>query len=63
MSNSVPDYISNAEVEDWFDSIDAAVFSGDTFYDKANRERARWYVLRWLREFGTREIDDQKEDK
>ena len=58
---SAPDYISDAEIEDWFDSIDASVFSGDAFHDENNRERALWYMRRWMRAFDQRS-NLEKED-
>lgn len=62
MKNKVPDYITNAEVEEWFDSIDAAVFSGDTFFSKQNCERAIWYAERWLRELKLRQEHEDGEE-
>lgn len=34
-------------IEDACDQIDAAIFSGDAFFDKGHIERLRWYMERW----------------
>lgn len=39
-----------AYAEEYFDSIDASFFSGDTFHNRDALNRYRWYVARWNRE-------------
>ena len=62
MTDNVPDYITDPEIEDWFDSIDAAVFSGDAFDNKDNRDRAIFYISRWLREFRNKRLASNMEE-
>lgn len=38
------------QVEEMCDSIDAAVFSGDSLHNREALERFRWYLGRWQRE-------------
>lgn len=45
-------------VEDLLDSVDAAVFSGDSFHPKEGRERFEWYLARWQREMDARRAAD-----
>ena len=35
------------DVSDAFEQIDAALFSGDSFYNKENRIKLREYLTRW----------------
>jgi len=37
------------EVHPQVDAVDAAVFSGDTFYGAEAIARLRWYMARWER--------------
>lgn len=38
------------KVEEAFEEIDAAVYSGDSFHDEKNLEELERYILRWQRE-------------
>jgi len=40
----------NKNIENACEEIDAAMFSGDEFTDKENREKLREYIGRWERE-------------
>lgn len=40
----------NKQLEEAFDEIDAAVFSGDTFFDINNLAKLRYYIERWEKE-------------
>ena len=54
------------DVEEAIDQIDAAVFSGDTFQDKDDRDSLSVTIARWLREMARIEkailLDDGSED-
>jgi hypothetical protein len=42
------------DVEDLLDSVDAAVFTGDSFYEAPAIARLRYYLARWERELTQR---------
>lgn len=44
------------------DSIDAAMFSGDTFHERANRDALRVWIARWTRELDARDADPDGEE-
>lgn len=37
-------------LHDYCEGLDAAMFSGDAFMEKANRERLLYYMARWQRQ-------------
>jgi hypothetical protein len=43
------------------ESIDATMFSGDSFLDPKNREELRWYIGRWTRQMALIEAPDPDE--
>ena len=45
-------------LDDDFETIDAAVFSGDFLEDEDNRENLREYCERWLRAINNVKYDD-----
>ncbi len=47
----VPPPIPHPPTEDDFDAVDAAVFNSDVLHYSPARERVRWYLDRWEREF------------
>lgn len=47
-------------VEQAIDEIDAAMFSGDTFYDDDNREVLKKYIARWSKEIDEIEYFDSE---
>lgn len=51
-----PDTKFETWAEDAFDSIDAGIFSGDSFHSYEAIERFRYFLTRWLR--GLHEIED-----
>ncbi len=40
----------NDNIEEMFDGIDAAFFTGDSLRSEDALNRAEWYMARWLRE-------------
>ena len=48
-------------VEDACDTIDAAMFTGDTFEDAGNRKILRDWIARWEREM--KRFDNSKEEE
>lgn len=49
-------------VGDAIEEIDAAMFSGDTFNEKCNREELKEYIDRWSREIKSIEEFWESED-
>ena len=43
-------YLMRDHIEDYCDSLDAAVFSGDQFMEVEARTRLRWFMARWEKE-------------
>ena len=54
----LPDYLEEA-----LDAIDAAIFSGDTFYDRKAVDRLKFYLDRWNHETITNYIPAILEQK
>ena len=42
-----PDPFTRSFLNEWAESLDAAVYTGDAFADPTNRARLRWYMRRW----------------
>lgn len=40
----------NVQIDRAIDEIDAAMFSGDTFQERYNREELKKFIARWSRE-------------
>lgn len=40
----------NVQIDRAIDEIDAAVFSGDIFQERYNREELKRFIAKWLRE-------------
>lgn len=47
-------------VENAFEEIDAAIFSGDSFIKKSNRDKLREFMARWER--GLKEMETVETD-
>lgn len=45
------------------DHIDAAVFSGDTFQDKDARDEMQRYIMRWMRELDSIQLNEIKQSE
>lgn len=45
------------DVEEAFEQIDAAVFSGDAFYEAENLDKLETYVGRWQRAIAARRVE------
>ena len=44
------------------DSIDAAMFSGDAFHEKENRDALRVWIARWTKEMDARDAEPDGEE-
>lgn len=50
-----------AHIEKLCDHIDAAVFSGDQFFEKEARTRLRFFMARWEKELAVRDAAETEE--
>jgi len=48
------------QIEDSLETIDAAIFTGDTFQDKEDRDTLTAYLERWLAEIKFIELEYQE---